>query len=98
MKFLVATAVLVAAIASPVLAQTNTQAVNKPLIFAQAAPSSAPAVAVRKTKKTGKVMVKGKAEHCAKASDDVVVDNVFIGCDPDPQVRSDMMKEYNETQ
>jgi hypothetical protein len=97
MKFLAVAAVLVTAIASPLFAQTDTQAVSKPLIFAQAQPSPAAKAAVAKRKlKNGKSMTKGKAEHCANPSHDVWENGEFLGCDPDATVRLMMRQEYHE--
>lgn len=95
MKLFFASIALVAVIASPVLAQSTAQPVSKPPVVAQAVATPAK-VAVRLTKKTNKTMVKGHAGPCEKVSENVIADGVFIGCDPDLNVREEMIKEYNE--
>jgi hypothetical protein len=94
MKILIVTAAIAAAFASAAFAETITQPASKPLIFAQAKPS--PTTVAKRKLKNGKTMTKGKAEHCADPTHDVVEDGDFIGCDPDPTVRLMMKQEYKD--
>ena len=96
MRNLLLAAAALAVITAPAFSQTNMQALGKPLVFAQAKESVITHKPVRVSKKTKKPLTKGSATGCTAGTEVIAPDGELIGCDPDPTIRLQLLKEYSE--